>query len=1067
MIGDLRALLFAGEPAQERVHASGSDHGQLSQADFERGSRRLARWRGQAPFDDDGLWNRRLTAEGISEQTLLKMLGAPAGHGSGSPWWALRAMEDLGRTSEVYERHAGWLFLPLAAPLAATAMRRVRDLLSEHADVFADRGRLMDGLFIRLGQQIDDMVARSAILELHLAKLRGDLEGASPEKRFASFTARFDDPLFRAYFFGTYPVLCRQIVVAADNWAVATSELLQRLIHDRQRIASEFNDGRDIGVVESITTGLGDRHRGGRTVASMTWTSGTRVIYKPRPLTGDAHFETLISWLTERGFPATLRTIRCVVCDGYGWEEYVSYKTSDDPSDLHRYYFRLGGLLALLYLLCANDFHSENVIACGLQPVLVDLESLVQPVLRLPDERMIPSEQLANEVTTGSVLRVGLLPSRAWRTAHGDGADLSAIGATGGGLTPLELPHLEHRGTDLMRLGLRRIERETSQNQPWQGSSPQRALQFTDAVVDGFTRAYDILLSNRKELEAADGPLEAFRDDEVRVIARHTVQYGMLHQTSFHPDVLRDALDRERHFDRLWQSAVSSPRLADLVPAERLDLWNNDIPIFTVHASEHLIRGNATRISGLISRSGMDNVRDRLARLGDDDLAQQRWLIRAAMATTAADASDELVYPTYSTESLDVDTRAVDKLTLLRDADAVGQQLCRLAFHAEGEVEWFGVNSTQGKNWSLGPLGPDLYHGLAGIAVFLSSLYNQTRESEYLRLATAALDTADRQVQRGTLAGTGGMTGLPGVIYALQLCSASLSDEHLLDRAFSYVPLLGDSTAGDGEHDIASGNAGTIIVLRRLHNVHRTGDLLAAIQSAAYQLAAAQGPQGGWLSASINESGLAISPLGGLAHGAGGIAWALLEAWAAIGAERYRAAALSGIAYERSLYEPEVRNWRDLRDPEVVRAPNRDGLGMFLTAWCHGASGIGLARSLCRQYWHDTELDDEVTSAVETTLADGFGENHSLCHGDLGNLDIVGTAARSLATPRWNDQADHRLRAVMASMDAYGWICGMPQGVQTPGLMTGLAGIGYGILHLANSSRAPSVLSLDTATELH
>ena len=35
-----------------------------------------------------------------------------------------------------------------------------------------------------------------------------------------------------------------------------------------------------------------------------------------------------------------------------------------------------------------------------------------------------------------------------------------------------------------------------------------------------------------------------------------------------------------------------------------------------------------------------------------------------------------------------------------------------------------------------------------------------------------------------------------------------------------------------------------------------------------------------------------------------------------------------------------------------------------------------------------------------------------------------------------------------------GWICGVPSGVETPGLMTGLAGIGYGLLRLANQAHA-------------
>ena len=52
--------------------------------------------------------------------------------------------------------------------------------------------------------------------------------------------------------------------------------------------------------------------------------------------------------------------------------------------------------------------------------------------------------------------------------------------------------------------------------------------------------------------------------------------------------------------------------------------------------------------------------------------------------------------------------------------------------------------------------------------------------------------------------------------------------------------------------------------------------------------------------------------------------------------------------------------------------------------------------------------------------------------------------------------------ATLASIRRNGWICGVPSGVETPGLMTGLAGIGYGLLRLAEPRRTPSVLAFES-----
>ncbi len=52
------------------------------------------------------------------------------------------------------------------------------------------------------------------------------------------------------------------------------------------------------------------------------------------------------------------------------------------------------------------------------------------------------------------------------------------------------------------------------------------------------------------------------------------------------------------------------------------------------------------------------------------------------------------------------------------------------------------------------------------------------------------------------------------------------------------------------------------------------------------------------------------------------------------------------------------------------------------------------------------------------------------------------------------------LRKDVESIGIDGWLCGTPSNVETPGLMTGLAGIGYQLLRLANSAQVPSVLLL-------
>jgi lantibiotic modifying enzyme len=102
----------------------------------------------------------------------------------------------------------------------------------------------------------------------------------------------------------------------------------------------------------------------------------------------------------------------------------------------------------------------------------------------------------------------------------------------------------------------------------------------------------------------------------------------------------------------------------------------------------------------------------------------------------------------------------------------------------------------------------------------------------------------------------------------------------------------------------------------------------------------------------------------------------------------------------------------------------------------------------------------EINTALQTTLAQGFGLNHSLCHGDLGNIELLLQASQMLNDPQWQAKVDYFAAAILESIDRDGWLSGIPSGVESPGLMTGLAGIGYGLLRLADPARVPSVLTL-------
>jgi prepilin-type N-terminal cleavage/methylation domain-containing protein/prepilin-type processing-associated H-X9-DG protein len=541
------------------------------------------------------------------------------------------------------------------------------------------------------------------------------------------------------------------------------------------------------------------------------------------------------------------------------------------------------------------------------------------------------------------------------------------------------------------------------------------------------------------------------------MIPRSTARYREFLEEGSHPDVLRDALDRDRLFDRLWEEVKIRPRLARLIKAESEDLWRGDIPLFTTQpASRDLWGGAGQCLAGMFHESGMERVHRRLNQFGAGDLARQLWLLRGSFATlSAAEHRIAAAAPRRFEPGA-----APSREQILAGSHAVGDRLAETAFCGAGDASWIGLRMVQERQWTLQPLGMDLYDGLPGVALFLAYLGEINGEEKYTSLSRAALQSLRRGLspdkRAKAVGGIGAFNGWGGIIYTFTHLGVLWGDRDLLAEAETLMDILPGLIAQDKAFDIIGGAAGCLGGLLCLQSVRPSNRVLAAaIQCGDHLLAHARPmAQGvGWASALPSQG-----PLTGFSHGAAGISWALLELAAHTGEDRFRAAAVAGIAYERSLFSAEAANWPDLRLLGATQEHSEKAACQ--TVWCHGAPGIGLGRLGSLRHLDDPMLNTEIEVALRTTLAHGFGYNHSLCHGDLGNLDLLLEAAQTFPESCSRSEVERHAGGILSSIARDGWRCGNPLAVESPGLMTGLAGIGYGLLRLVEPVRVPSVLSL-------
>jgi type 2 lantibiotic biosynthesis protein LanM len=974
-------------------------------------------------------------------------------------------------------------FLDAFAPFIQHGMARlqagIEALAGRHANAPFDPNTVSSLLFGTLPPQLFDIIGRTMALEVNVARLQGLLAGDTPEARFRSFLRRLARPEHLAALLEEYPVMARAVVGCIERWADFSLEFLGHLSADRVALAETFAPTSGLGQVDRLQGGAGDRHRGGRTVLIVGFSSGLQLVYKPRPMGLERRFQALLAWLNARGAPQPFRTLQILDYGDYGWVECVTPAGCDTLAAVHRFYVRQGGQLALLYALAATDFHFENLMAASEQPMLLDLEALLQPVLQDPTGLDGGAPMLAAQALYNSVIAVGLLPQRLWANRESAGIDISGLGGAGGQLTPMGVPIWEATSTDEMRLERRRIPIAGGHNRPTVEGVEVHAFDYMDALVEGFQRIYRLLMAHRAELLAPGGALERFADDAIRVVLRPTQTYAVLLHDSYHPDVLRDALDRDQLLDRLWGPVPYQPQLATVIPSEQRDLQSGDIPIFTTRVRSRDLYSTTEVIPEFFAESGLDHVRRRVAGLCEADLARQTWFIGATLATLAgstieakarADINnfgrDDITPPSTpkappiaaSVRRLRFSPRparasALSREVCLAAARAVGDRLAALAIRGPQDVAWIGLKLENERDWSLAPMAMDFYDGLPGVAFFLGYLAAIDPAGGHADLAAAALTTVLRGAEEmGDYSRSiGAFAGWGGVVYALMHLGIVLDRPELVHRAEALVEQIIPLIDQDEALDVIGGAAGAIGSLAALHRIAPSARTVAAIRRCGEHLLVRAKP----MPTGIGWPLQGTAALLGFSHGAAGMAWALLEAASLTGEPRFREVALDGLAYERSHFAPEHGNWPDLRELDVpTAAPS------FMHAWCHGAPGIGLGRLRLLRHLDDAAIRAEIDAAIQSTLAAGFGSNHSLCHGDLGNLDLVLEAARTLDPERWSGPLDRVASATLDGIVHHGPRCGNPLGVASPGFMTGLAGIGYQLLRLAEPARVPSVLTL-------
>jgi type 2 lantibiotic biosynthesis protein LanM len=855
---------------------------------------------------------------------------------------------------------------------------------------------------------------------------------------------------------------------------------MHRLTADLGEIEKTFHDGVSAGRVVEVQAGCSDEHHHGRTVFIVTFADGLKVVYKPRSLAVDQAFANLLLWGNEQGLSPCLKPIRVLNKNTHGWAEYVPTQSCASKQEVQAYFQRTGTLLCWLYLLGGSDMHDGNLIAYGPNPMLIDLETIMTagfpPCLRF--KRPWESATLPDGLPyrRHCVLDTSLLPQL--RRFEGVDAakavtvlDCSGLGRATDHLQTSPRLMWKHVNTDAMSREVVQQTRESSLNLVLLQEKAVDPLEYGDEVVKGFETGYRFMLTHRSELLAPDGPLAAFEGCPLRFIRRATEIYAKALQILKHPKFMREGTDRWielQVFATSLPEKQTHPALWKVAESEILSLQRLDIPWFGTGVSSHYLRLETGEIlPHVFSCSALERAKTLLTEFNEADLARQIHLIRTAFllaqqAPGIGDNKDD--FPTLNEQEQDQSLLATE---LVKTARHIGEHLHAHAYRdhlSRNEGTWIGLHYQDTlKAFQQEFVGFNLYQGACGITLFLAALQKVTGENTFGDLIISTLQPLCQNLKDASslpaegIWEIGGTSGLGSYMYALSRIGLWCDLPELLGAAWHASLLLTEQRVqADQAFDVIGGSAGALLGLLSLYKHMQKDELLQrAWWCGQHLLAQRVSTTSGRRAWPAFQS----HPLTGLSHGAAGIAYALLRLTEETGEQIWKDAAEEALSFEQSLFRQEEGNWPDLR--EQSKETDVHAFHTAPVAWCHGATGIGLARLGGLAVLDTPQIRADLDAALQTTQRTGLQEVDSLCCGNGGRIELLVAASQRLQQPHLLDVARQWSSVLVRRSEQHGGfrlLSRLPRQAYNPGLFQGTAGIGYELLRVAFPGQVPSVL---------
>jgi rhamnogalacturonyl hydrolase YesR len=399
------------------------------------------------------------------------------------------------------------------------------------------------------------------------------------------------------------------------------------------------------------------------------------------------------------------------------------------------------------------------------------------------------------------------------------------------------------------------------------------------------------------------------------------------------------------------------------------------------------------------------------------------------------------------------------------------------------------VKTDNGWAWDTMFLGNDrevswekiesIYSGTSGIILLFIELYKRTGDAKYFEAAVKGGQWIEWYCNEKPTEYYAFFTGRLGAAYTMVKLSELTGEESYLEKAQAIarqsIKFLDFARPLD---DLINGYAGTILGLLHIHAATGDKELLPIIDKFIKTLIdrAHFGAEGLYWDRGRDQ----VHGLCGFSHGAAGVGFVFLELAHYFKNDAFNTIAEQAFLYETHHFDAARGNWPDFRKgyhsdkmySEFRKAYLDNDIKYFtrvgdMSAWCHGAPGIGFSRLRAYQLLKDETYRKHLGQAIEKTKsttvdADKGLVSYTLCHGGGGNSMLFIDAYRALGDERYMQLAEEvAVRAVKSKKEVGVYLPGLSDAgmKEDTSLFMGNAGIAYFYLQVMHPSEVPSVLA--------